>query len=177
MTRAAIPDCPHCRSTNITTLNHGRKSAVMLGGLAGGICSAATVWQGARIGAVVGTPAGPAGALLSAVAGAVLAALAGAATGCAAGGVVGDLIDYKVLNNYRCVACGHRFSRASVVPVEPSPDGPQMHPLPEEPHQGHPMFFPHRGQGPHWPSEDPDEEQAHGFCGPYRHPHHPAYSG
>lgn len=177
MTRATIPDCPQCRGTNVTTLNHGRKSAVMLGGLAGGICSAATVWQGARIGAMMGTPTGPAGALLSAVAGAVLAALAGAATGCAAGGVVGDLIDNKVLNNYRCVSCGHRFSRASATPVEPLPDVPQTHPRSEEFQPGHPMFFPHRGHGPHWPPDDPDEEQPYGFYRSHPHSYHPAYPG
>ncbi len=149
----------------------------MLGGLAGGIYSAATVWQGARIGAVVGAPTGPAGALLSAVAGAMLAALAGAATGCAAGGVVGDLIDNKVLNNYRCADCGHSFSRASATPVDPSPDMSQTHPRSEDSHSDHPMFFPHRGHGPHWLPEDSEEEHPHGVYHPYMHPHHAACQG
>lgn len=173
MTRTAIADCPHCRSTNVTTSNLGRKCTVMLGGVAGGIFSAATVWHGARVGAVVGAPTGPAGALLSAVAGAVLAALAGAATGCAAGGVVGDMIDHKVLNNYRCLACGHRFSRPSMADVlEPRSEDPRPGPHAGAAHQDHPSFpgYPGHGYGPHWPPEDSDEEHAYGFYGPYPYP-------
>ena len=178
MTRAAIPDCPHCRSTHVTTTNLARKSAVMLGGLAGGISSAATVWNGARIGATLGSAAGPAGAMLSAVAGAVLAALAGAAAGCAAGGVVGDLIDHKVLNNYRCLGCGYRFSRSSLVNGDVSlSEGSRMPSRADGGHPVYPSFFTSQGHGPCWPSEDMDEDHPYGFCGPNPHPHlHPSHA-
>lgn len=182
MTRAVIPDCPHCRSTNVVTLNRGRKSAVMLGGLAGGISSAATVWNGARIGAAVGAIAGPTGSLLSAVAGAVLAALAGGAAGCAAGAVVGDLIDDKVLNNYRCLDCGHRFSRLSTKDVmarQPQPPRESPHPA-----TSHPAYHPHHsdpyGPAPYGPSfsqEDLDDDHPYGFYGPYPDPYHASPHG
>lgn len=179
MSHNLMPDCPHCHSANVITRNRGRKSAVMLGGLAGGISSAATVWHGARMGAAVGAVAGPTGALLSAVAGAVLAALAGGAAGCAAGGVVGDLIDDKVLNNYRCLACGHRFSR-STVPDEPAPSAqtaqahnPTAHPMA---HPAAPRQYPYGHVDPH---EDPDEEDhpPYGFYHRYPYPFHPAAHG
>lgn len=165
MTRTVIPDCPHCHGGSIVPLNRGRKSAVILGGLAGGISSAATVWNGARIGAAVGAIAGPAGSLLSAVAGAVLAALAGGAAGCAAGAVVGDLIDDKVLNNYRCLDCGHRFSRPSTKDVaarQPQTPWESPHPATQHPHP----------YGPSFSQEDLDDDHPYGFYGPYPNPYH-----
>ena len=138
MNQSLLPDCPRCWGRSVATLNRGRQGAVLLGGLAGGISSAATVWAGARTGAAIGSFAGPAGSLLSAVAGAVLAALAGGATGCAAGAVIGDLIDDKVLDNYRCLECGQRFSR-------PSAKDPARHGSPAP----HPMQTPHPGQAAH----------------------------
>ena len=183
MSRTVLPDCPHCRGTNVASMNRGRKSAVMLGGLAGGISSAATVWHGARLGATVGAPAGPAGALLSAVAGAILAALAGGAAGCAAGAVVGDLVDDKVLNNYRCLDCGHRFSRSTVptavtdAPTSPSRSGHMPaqtvhHPHPHtHAHSFSPMFYP---QGMDEMDDDESYGFPNGFPGPYPF-HHTAH--
>lgn len=186
MTRTVMPDCPHCHGGSVVTINRGRKSAVMLGGLAGGISSAATVWNGARIGAAVGAIAGPTGSLLSAVAGAVLAALAGGAAGCAAGAVVGDLIDDKVLNNYRCLDCGHRFSRLSTKDVMAGqPQTPRESPHPATPHSAnHSSHQPHHSHahgpspfGPSFLQEDLDDEHPYGFYGPYPHPHHASPHG
>jgi hypothetical protein len=163
--------CPHCHSPNVVSMNHGRKSAVMLGGLAGGISSAASVWHGARLGAAVGSVAGPTGSLLSAVAGAVLAALAGSAAGCAAGAVVGDLIDDKVLNKYRCLDCDHRFSRASTpVPQgassemarQPGRDSPHSHDHLQSARQSHAF------EAVHFPMDD--DEEPYGFYRPFHHP-------
>lgn len=166
-----LPRCPHCHSANVTSMSRGRRSAVMLGGLAGGISSAASVWHGARLGAAVGSVAGPTGSLLSAVAGAVLAALAGSAAGCAAGAVVGDLIDDKVLNNYRCLDCDHRFSRAST----PAPQGTSFEmarqPGRESPHPQDGLQSTqasHAFEAVHFPMDD--DEEPYGFYRPFHHP-------
>ncbi len=186
MTHTVVPDCPHCHGGSVVTLNRGRKSAVMLGGLAGGISSAATVWNGARIGVAVGAIAGPTGSLLSAVAGAVLAALAGSAAGCAAGTVVGDLIDDKVLNNYRCLDCGHRFSRLSTKDVMArQPMAPREKPHSDMPHPAyHPDHRPHHSRpygpppyGSLFSQEDLDDDHPYGFYGPYPNPSHASPHG
>jgi hypothetical protein len=44
------------------------------------------------------------------MAGAILGGLAGAATGCIAGAKLGEVIDGRVLDNYRCLDCGLSFS-------------------------------------------------------------------
>lgn len=173
MSRGLPPDCPHCRSTHVISMNRGRKAAVMLGGLAGGISSAANVWNGARIGAAVGAMAGPAGSLLSAVAGAVLAALAGGAAGCAAGAVIGDLIDDKVLANYRCLNCNHRFSHTTA----PKSDVGYPHELDDEPpepryHARHDRRAPAHAYGPMSLPDDEDDEP-YGFYRPF--PPFPGY--
>ncbi|MGE0429377.1 MAG: hypothetical protein AB7P11_15345 [Hydrogenophaga sp.] len=179
MNHSLIPDCPRCRGSSVATLNRGRQGAVLLGGLAGGISSAATVWAGARTGAAIGAVAGPAGSLLSAVAGAVLAALAGGATGCAAGAVIGDLIDDKVLDNYRCLDCGQRFSRPSTKDparhVSPSPHSTQT-PYPEHAAHVHrsaqkgQVFLPDGSpviQGGLDDLDDPHGDHPSGFYGPF----------
>jgi hypothetical protein len=42
--------------------------------------------------------------------GAVIGALLGGATGASAGVILGDVLDERVLDNYRCLACGYSFS-------------------------------------------------------------------
>jgi hypothetical protein len=41
----------------------------------------------------------------------VIAGLIGGTAGCATGSVFGEIVDDKVLDNFRCYACGHTFSR------------------------------------------------------------------
>ena len=40
----------------------------------------------------------------------VIGALLGGATGASAGVILGDVLDDRVLNNYRCLDCGYSFS-------------------------------------------------------------------
>lgn len=99
--------CPKCGSTAVQSRNFARKAGGALGACLGTWGAAA---RGARAGALVGlrmvTPISP----LSGVAAAVLGAFAGGMAGCIAGAQLGHAIDEVVLDNYRCLSCGHRFS-------------------------------------------------------------------
>ena len=97
------PICPKCQSHHIEPRNLGRKTGSAVGVLAG----AAMAVSGA---AVVGTiAAGPAGAVIGPVAAALLRALAGGTAGCAVGAALGEVVDESILDNHRCLRCGHRF--------------------------------------------------------------------
>ena len=105
------PPCPKCQSGRVETRNHARKAGGAIGTVAGAVSGAAVLLSGAEMGAMVGLVAGPFGAMLGGVAGAVLGALVGGAAGCAAGATLGEMVDDKVLNNYRCLACHYTFSQ------------------------------------------------------------------
>ena len=102
--------CPHCSSSRISTLNIGRKAGSTIGSVAGATSGMAMTLSGAEAGAVVGAIGGPLGSVFGGLAGAVIAGLLGSAAGCAAGSAVGAAIDENVLDNYRCLSCGHTFS-------------------------------------------------------------------
>ncbi|WP_232438248.1 hypothetical protein [Burkholderia ubonensis] len=102
--------CPHCNSSRIGTLNIGRKAGSTIGSVAGATSGMAMAFSGAEAGAAVGAIGGPLGSVFGGVAGAVIAGLLGSAAGCAAGSAVGAAIDENVLDNYRCMSCGHTFS-------------------------------------------------------------------
>lgn len=107
----AIPVCPKCRSSRVDARNLARKTGSAIGTVAGTTSGIAFALSGAETGATVGMLAGPAGAVCGAVAGAVIAGLIGGTAGCATGSVFGEVIDDKVLDNFKCHACGHTFSR------------------------------------------------------------------
>ncbi|MGF6533224.1 uncharacterized protein (DUF983 family) [Paraburkholderia sp. GAS206C] len=107
----AIPSCPKCRSDRIETRHRARRTGGAVGAFAGTASGIALALSGAETGAAAGVLAGPAGAVCGAIAGAVIAGLIGGTAGCATGSVFGDVIDDKVLDNCRCHACGHTFSR------------------------------------------------------------------
>ncbi|WP_454824473.1 hypothetical protein [Paraburkholderia xenovorans] len=107
-----IPPCPKCLSTRVEARNLARKTGGAIGTVAGTTSGIAFALSGAETGAAVGALAGPAGVVCGAIAGAVIAGLIGGAAGCATGSVFGEIVDEKVLNNYRCHACGHTFSRS-----------------------------------------------------------------
>lgn len=109
---ACIPPCPKCQSTRVDARNRARKTGSAIGTLAGTTSGIAFALSGAETGAAVGLLAGPAGAVCGAIAGAVIAGLIGGAAGCATGSVFGEIVDEKVLDNFRCYACGHTFSRS-----------------------------------------------------------------
>ncbi|EMD9441684.1 hypothetical protein VXE32_005740 [Burkholderia cepacia] len=102
--------CPACESLRTEARHVARRIGGAIGATAGGASAAAAALSGAEIGAAAGTLGGPVGMLCGSIAGAVIAGLAGAAAGCATGAALGETIDRKVLDNWRCRACGHTFS-------------------------------------------------------------------
>ncbi|WCM19765.1 complement resistance protein TraT [Paraburkholderia bryophila] len=107
----SIPSCPKCQSDRVEMRHRARKTGGAVGAVAGTASGIALALSGAETGAAVGVLAGPAGAVCGAIAGAVIAGLIGGTAGCATGSVFGEVIDDKVLDNCRCHACGHTFSR------------------------------------------------------------------
>ena len=107
----SIPSCPKCQSDRVDTRHRARKTGGAVGAVAGMASGIAFALSGAETGAAVGVLAGPAGAVCGAIAGVVIAGLIGGTAGCATGSVFGEVIDDKVLDNFRCHACQHVFSR------------------------------------------------------------------
>ncbi|WP_214608529.1 hypothetical protein [Cupriavidus metallidurans] len=112
--------CPQCQSRQVVTRNHARKAGGTLGAIAGAASGFSAAMKGARIGGTlggrIGLIAGPSGAALGTLAGAILGGVLGGTAGCSAGATLGELIDDKVLHNYRCLDCGHTFGQSSVEP-------------------------------------------------------------
>jgi hypothetical protein len=102
--------CPACESFRTEPRHIARRIGGAIGATAGGTSAVAAALSGAEIGAAAGTLGGPFGVLCGSIAGAVIAGLAGAAAGCATGAALGETVDQKVLDNWRCRACGHTFS-------------------------------------------------------------------
>ncbi|WP_082754590.1 hypothetical protein [Burkholderia savannae] len=102
--------CPTCESFRTEPRHIARRIGGAIGATAGGTSAAAAALSGAEIGATVGALGGPFGVLCSSIAAAIIAGLAGAAAGCATGAALGETVDQKVLDNWRCRACGHIFS-------------------------------------------------------------------
>ncbi|VVE89864.1 membrane protein [Pandoraea bronchicola] len=102
--------CPRCGSEHVEKRNQARKAGSTIGAVAGATSGVAMTLSGAEVGATVGLIAGPIGAVFGGLAGAILAGLAASTAGCAAGAAMGELIDENVLDNHRCVACGHMFN-------------------------------------------------------------------
>lgn len=91
--------CPNCRSSNIRTLNLGKK----IGGAIGVVGGALT---GMRAGAFFGVP----GAIIGGVSGALLGAVSGGVAGAAAGTKLGEVVDNDILDNFECTSCDFAFS-------------------------------------------------------------------
>ncbi|RUT76771.1 hypothetical protein EHM94_17170 [Marinobacter sp. NP-6] len=104
--------CPKCLSERTGKNNYGKKAAGVVGAAAGVYGGYASTIAGARTGAMVGAVAGP----VSGIGGAVIGGLLGGVTGVSAGIILGDVLDEVVLDNYRCLECGHSFS------IEPDPE-------------------------------------------------------
>lgn len=107
----SIPSCPKCQSDCVEPRHRARKTGGAIGAVAGAASGAAFALSGAEAGTAVGVLAGPPGAVCGAIAGAVIAGLIGGAAGCATGSMFGEVVDSTVLDNFRCHACGHAFSR------------------------------------------------------------------
>lgn len=102
--------CPSCESFRTEQRHIARRIGSAIGTAAGATSGAAAVLSGAEAGATVGTLGGPIGAVCGGLAGAVLAGLVAGAAGCATGAAFGEALDHKVLNNWRCLACGRTFT-------------------------------------------------------------------
>ena len=106
--------CPQCQSERIETKDYAKKAGGFLGligGAASGIASARNgVEVGTIVGASVGLIAGPIGSRAGSLAGAIIGGLVGAAAGAVSGARLGQTVDDKILDNYRCLACGYCFS-------------------------------------------------------------------
>ena len=109
-----ILNCPKCDSRRINTRHYGRRTGSTIGALAGAVGVAASVYRGAELGALAGTLTGPVGTVIGTVTGAVIGGLIGGATGGAIGAKLGEVIDFNILDNHRCLDCGFTFCSSNV---------------------------------------------------------------
>lgn len=101
--------CPECHSPRIEPRHIARRIGGAIGAAAGATSAIAIALSSAEAGATAGLIAGPIGSACGGIAGAILGGLVAGAAGCATGAVCGEAIDQKVLDNWRCLACGARF--------------------------------------------------------------------
>ncbi|CAG9241805.1 conserved hypothetical protein [Burkholderia diffusa] len=102
--------CPSCESFRTEQRHIARRICSAVGAAAGATSAVAASLSAAETGAVIGALGGPIGAVCGGIAGAVLAGLLAGAAGCATGAALGESLDLKVLNNWRCLACGRTFT-------------------------------------------------------------------
>lgn len=105
-----IYPCPSCQSPRTEPRHTARRIGGAVGAAAGATSAVAIALSGAEVGATAGFIGGPVGAACGGIAGAILAGLVAGAAGCATGAACGEALDLKVLNNWRCLACGRTFS-------------------------------------------------------------------
>lgn len=102
--------CPACQSPRTEPRHLARRIGGAVGAAAGATSAIAIALSGAETGAAIGMIGGPFGAVCGSLAGAILAGLVAGAAGCATGAAFGEAFDQKVLNNWRCLACGRTFT-------------------------------------------------------------------
>ncbi|WP_080402661.1 hypothetical protein [Burkholderia ubonensis] len=102
--------CPSCESFRTEQRHIARRICSAVGAAAGATSAVAASLSGAEAGAVIGALGGPIGAVCGGIAGAVLTGLLAGAAGCTTGAALGEALDLKVLNNWRCLACGRTFT-------------------------------------------------------------------
>ncbi|HDR9038729.1 TPA: hypothetical protein QDB07_006304 [Burkholderia vietnamiensis] len=102
--------CPSCESFRTEQRHLARRICSAVGAAAGATSAVAASLSGAEAGAAIGALGGPIGAVCGGIAGAVLAGLLAGAAGCTTGAALGEALDLKVLNNWRCLACGRTFT-------------------------------------------------------------------
>ena len=109
-TESECSPCPQCNSTQTVPRHMARRIFGAVGAAAGATGAIAAALSGAEVGASIGIIGGPLGAACGSFAGAILAGLVAGAAGCATGAAFGEALDVKVLNNWRCLACGGAFT-------------------------------------------------------------------
>ncbi|WP_179235932.1 hypothetical protein AB9075_07220 [Burkholderia thailandensis] len=102
--------CPSCESFRTEQRHLARRICCAVGATAGATSGIAATLSGAETGAAIGMLGGPIGAACGGIAGAILAGLVAGAAGCATGAALGEALDHKVLDNWRCLACGRTFT-------------------------------------------------------------------
>ena len=102
--------CPKCASERIETCDRAMKAGGAIGFVGGAASGVAGALAGSRTGAIVGVVAGPVGVAVGSIAGAIIGGLMGGAAGGVTGAQLGQVIDERILDNYRCLACGYRFN-------------------------------------------------------------------
>lgn len=118
--------CPRCRSSQIKTLNYGRKIGGFIGaitGVASGVISSLGDTKSNRLlGMYIRMP--PTDTLVNAL----LRGLQAGIAGCSIGLTLGNMIDSEILSNYKCLSCKHRFTinkiNASHFSTQHYPDSP-----------------------------------------------------
>jgi hypothetical protein len=105
--------CPKCQSFRTEQRHIARRICGAVGAAAGATSAVAAALAGAETGAAIGVLAGPLGAACGSIAGAILSGLVAGAAGCATGAALGEAIDLKVLDGWRCLACGRTFTARS----------------------------------------------------------------
>ena len=93
--------CPKCQSSQIGSINQGRKVAASIGSVAGGAEGAIKAMQTIR-------QLVPANAPISTM---ILAGCVGAVAGGIIGSKLGEFVDDNILDNYQCLRCGYTFSK------------------------------------------------------------------
>ena len=106
--------CPKCNSGQIGTRNRARKAGGTIGMAAGATTGAAGLFHGGRAGWATASIIAPPSMPYTKIAAAIIGGIIGATTGCAIGVALGELVDDRVLDNYRCLACGYTFSPNSI---------------------------------------------------------------
>ncbi|CAJ9335374.1 Uncharacterised protein [Burkholderia pseudomallei] len=104
------PPCPQCQSSQTVQRHIARRIGGAVGAAAGATSAMALALSGAETGAAIGMIGGPVSAICGSLAGAILAGLVAGAAGCATGAAFGEALDQKVLNGWRCLACGRTFT-------------------------------------------------------------------
>ncbi|MBO2953689.1 hypothetical protein [Burkholderia pseudomallei] len=102
--------CPTCQSVQTEPRHVARRIGGAVGAAAGATGAIALALSGVETGAAIGMIGGPVGAICGSLAGAILAGLVAGAAGCATGAAFGEALDQKVLNGWRCLACGRTFT-------------------------------------------------------------------
>lgn len=110
----SIPICSKCGSTRVTAQHPARRFCGAVGAIAGCIVGFVTSLHGSNSRSLIGR-----------IANAIVGALVGGASGAAAGISIGDAIDSNVLDNHRCVDCGHTFGNGAqeLIRDRPFPQG------------------------------------------------------
>jgi len=103
--------CPRCNSWHVEKRRWACRIAGAIGTVVGTVGGALPILSGAEAGCMLGAIAGPPGAVAGSVCGAVLSGLTGGTSGCLIGTRLGQAIDKHLLDNLRCGACRHTFSR------------------------------------------------------------------